>query len=330
MSGRTLATGSLLVTLLGSALHAQPIEMVMTNEIATSHWTAQLMEEFAETLRERAEGRIDPQIFHGATLYADRDAVAALGTGAVHMVWPVSVQIESIAPEYGVINLPFAISDDLMMRPEAAEAVAEFLSQYLEDRGIRVMGLMRTADLVFLYRDKEITRPEDLQGDRIRLTGGRVLQAMMQEFGANPVTMPASEMATALMQGAIDGIFTSAGGWQMVGVNAAGVASLVPGLSLLTYTVLVDDAWLQGLPEDLREIIETTTAEMLETQWADGLASDKATMQAMLDAGGRLVVVEGDAHEAFRERAERASRIFIDQHPEVWRAFQEVVAPYRD
>ena len=331
MLHRTALAAALALGLVAApAARADTVEIVMTNEIATTHWTAALMEEFAETLRTRSDGRLDPQIFHAATLFADRDAVAALGTGAVHMVWPVSVQLEAVAPEYGVINLPFAIDDELMSDPAAAQAIADFLSGYLEDRGIRVMGLMRTADLIFLYRDKEIAAPSDLRGDRIRLTGGRVLQALMREFDANPITMSASEMATALMQGAIDGIFTSAGGWQMVGVNAAGVASSVPGLSLLTYTVLVDDAWLQGLPEDLREIIETTVAETLETQWADGIASDAETMQKMLDAGGRLAVVDDAALEEFRTLAERASAVFIDRHPEVWEEFQQVVAPFRD
>jgi len=326
-----LAAGAMLVMTASTTIaRADTVDMVMTNEIPGSHWTAELMEEFAETLRSRSEGRINPQIFHSATLFADRDAVAALGTGAVQMVWPVSVQLESIAPEYGVVNLPFALDDALMSNPEAAEEISAMLSSYLEDRGIRVMGLMRTADLVFLYRNKEVTEVGDLRGDRIRLTGGRVLQALMNEFGANPITMPATEMATAMMQGAIDGIFTSAGGWQMVGVNAAGSASLVPGLSLLTYSVLVDDSWLQGLPEDLREIIETTMAETLETQWQNAIASDAATMDRMIELGGRFHTVDDAAMEEFRTLAAQASEVYTSRYPEIWTEFQEIVGRYRE
>lgn len=326
---RTLAAGLVAALGLASAPAAQPIEMVMTNEIATTHWSAKLMDEFAETIRERTDGRIEPRVFHAATLFRDRDAVGAIGTGAVHMVWPVSVQLEAIAPEYGVINLPFAIDDDLMLTDGAAEALAEMLSGFVADRGLRVMGLMRAADMIFIYRDREITEPAALRGDRIRLTGGRVLQALMRELNANPITMSASEMSTALMQGAIDGIFTSAGGWQMVGVNAAGVATHVPGLSVLSYTVVVDDAWLNGLPEDLRAIVVDTTEEFLAEQWANGLQSDKETLQRMLDAGGRLVVIEGEELEAFRELALKASALFTDEHPEVWAEFQEKVARFR-
>lgn len=316
-----LAVGSTSVPVQAAA----PIEMIMTNEIATSHWSAKLMEDYAARIEERSGGRIKPKVFHAGTLYKDKEAVAALGSGSVHMVWPVSVQLESIAPQYGVINLPFSISDEMMLRDGTPEALAQMLSRFVADKGIRVMGLMRTADLVFLFKDMAVTSPDMLKGKKVRLTGGRVLQALMREFGANPISMPASEMAAAMMQGAIDGIFTSAGGWQMVGTNAARVATWIPGLSLLTYTVVVDDKWLQGLPADLRQVVVDTTNEMLATQWQDGIASDKEAMDKMIAEGGELVVVDGPQHAEFKKLALRANKIFIDRHPEVWEEFQAVV-----
>ena len=155
-------------------------EMVMTNELATSHWTAKMMDEYAATLEERSDGRIDVSVFHSGTLYTDRDAIAALGTGAVHMVWPVSVNLESIAPEYGVVNLPFSLTDKFMQSEGAVEDLSQMMSKIIDGRGIRVMGLMRTADLIFLFKEKAIAKPEDLAGERVRMTGGRVLQSMMR------------------------------------------------------------------------------------------------------------------------------------------------------
>jgi C4-dicarboxylate-binding protein DctP len=148
--------------------------MVMTNELATSHWTAKMMDDYAAKLEERSEGRIDVSVFHSGTLYTDRDAIAALGTGAVHMVWPVSVNLEPIAPEYGVVNLPFSLTDNFMQSDGAVEELSEMMSAIIEGRGIRVMGLMRTADLIFLFKEQAVTKPADLSGERVRMTGGRV------------------------------------------------------------------------------------------------------------------------------------------------------------
>ena len=317
----TAMTGSI-------ALAQDTYEMVMTNELATSHWTAKMMDEYAAAIEEHSDGRIDVSVFHSGTLYTDRDAIAALGTGSVHMVWPVSVNLESIAPEYGVVNLPFSLTDDFMQAEGASAELAAMMSEIIEGRGIRVLGLMRTADLVFLFQEMAVTEPSDLDGQRVRMTGGRVLQGMMREFGASPISMPATEMAAALMQGAIDGIFTSAGGWQMVGTNAAQTASYIPGLSLLSYTVVADDDWLESLPDDLRAVVLDTTEELLAQQWADGIEKDRATMQILLDDGGTLVTADPEAQAEFRALAENASQDFIDRFPEVWEQFQTLKTKY--
>ena len=317
----TAMTGSI-------ALAQDAYEMVITNELATSHWTAKMMDEYAAEIEERSDGRIDVSVFHSGTLYTDRDAIAALGTGSVHMVWPVSVNLESIAPEYGVVNLPFSLTDDFMQAEGASAELAAMMSEIIEGRGIRVLGLMRTADLVFLFEEMVVSEPGDLNGQRVRMTGGRVLQDMMREFGASPISMPATEMAAALMQGAIDGIFTSAGGWQMVGTNAAQKASYIPGLSLLSYTVVADDSWLESLPDDLRAVVLDTTEELLAQQWTDGIEKDRSTMQIMLDDGGALVTASAEAQAAFRALAENASQSFIDRFPEVWEQFQALKAKY--
>ncbi|EWY39097.1 hypothetical protein N825_08825 [Skermanella stibiiresistens SB22] len=162
---------------------------------------------------------------------------------------------------------------------------------------------------------------------KIRLTGGRVLQDTMRRFGANPVTMPATEMAAALMQGAIDGIFTSAGGWEMVGTTAK-VASYVPGMSLLTYSMLVDKNWLEELPDDLRQVVTATTKEMLAQQWQSAIDSDKKVMDKMLADGGRLVTVDDANREEFRDLALKASATFDDRYPEVAKEMSAIKAKY--
>ena len=186
---------------------------------------------------------------------------------------------------------------------------------------------MRTADLMFLAKDKEIDTPKDLSGMKIRLTGGRVLQDTMRRFGANPVTMPATEMAAALMQGAIDGIYTSAGGWEMVGTTAK-VASYVPGMSLLTYSVLVDKNWLADLPDDLRQVVKDTTKEMLSRQWQEAIDSDKHVLDKMLAAGGKLSTVDDAAREQFQELSRKASSTFSDRYPEVTQQMEAIKAKY--
>jgi len=93
-----------------------------------------------------------------------------------------------------------------------------------------------------------VQKLEDMRGAKIRVTGGRVFQDVMKSFNTSPVSMAASEMSTALSQGAIDGVFTSPAGWaEMIGMTAK-YAWYVPGMSVATYAIIVDKPWLDGLP----------------------------------------------------------------------------------
>lgn len=331
MNGLSKLAAALALVIASAAVvaQAQPIEMIITDELATTHWSTKIIDQYAKDIETRTSGRIIPKVFHAGTLYKDQDAVAALGSGTVHMVRPAVVRLETIAPPTGVVSLPFSLTDEIMLRPGAPKAVGEFLSQYVEGRGIRVLGVMRTADLMFIFRDKVIKDVSDLRGKKVRVTGGRVVQGLMRAYDASPVSMAASEMTPALVQGAIDGIFTSPGGWEIVGVNAGKMASHVPGLNLLTYAVLFDKKWLEGLAPELRSIIEEVTAELVQANWSQAIAADKETLDRLLAAGGDFHEVQGEALAAFRSRAEKVSADFVKQQQQAWDALQKALAPYK-
>jgi C4-dicarboxylate-binding protein DctP len=329
----TTLRAALLGCALATSVAAMPAqaqtEMVITDELATSHWTTGVLDELGRTIEEATAGRVKPRVFHAGTLYNDQDAIAALGTGAVHMVWPVAVRLETIAPEAGVLSLPFAIDDEMMAKPGAPEAVAGYLQKYLEPRGIRVMGIARTADLFFLTRDEHLAEMADLQGMKIRATGGRVLLDLLGKFGASSVALPAPEMGPALSQGAIDGALTSAGGWEMAGINAVPYATLVPGLNLVTYAILVDDQWLQGLPEDARAAIETTMTEFVRDDWQRAKALDQQALDKMIGEGGSFATIEGEKRQEFVDAAEAITAQWREKHPEAWEEFQTAIAPFK-
>lgn len=328
--GFTTMRALLMAMLMSGAVQAQDVrEMIITNELASSHWTAIQMDDYARRITEATDGRIQAKVFHSSSLYNDQSALAALGTGAVHMAWPVAVRLETIAPQTGVLSLPFVLSDEVMAKSGAPTAVGEYLSTYLRPKGIEVLGVARTADLFFLTRDAPVATMQDLEGLKVRATGGKVMLELLDQFGASAVSMPATEMGPAMSQGAIDSILTSSGGWDMVGVSTAPDAWLVPGLNLVTYAILVDAMWLSGLPADLQQVVIGTTRDFVENNWAEAKALDEQTLQTVIAKGGRFSTVKEDARQEFVEAAQSVSEAWQQDHPDAWNAFESVLAPYK-
>lgn len=321
---KRLALGAVISISAGWSATAE--DLVLPSEVAASHWKTDYQNEFAEMVAERTGGEISVKVFPAGQLYNEQDALAALGTGAVHMVWPVSVRMESIAEETGIINLPFAVSDEQMSNNCFAGGLSDLMSSYVEPRGLAILGLLRTSDLFFIFKDREVQKMEDLKGAKVRVTGGRVFLDTMNRLGISPVSMAASEMSTAMSQGAIDGVFSSPAGWaEMIGITGK-YGWYVPGFQLSMYAVVVDKAWFEGLSSEHREAISGSISEISERQWVDAKAADEELVEGMVDQGAVFHVAEDGEMERWRELAEESSASFTQAHADVVAKMDELEA----
>ncbi len=319
---KCLAVSTLAAFTMASVVNAT--EIVLTSEVATSHWKTDYMRQFAEEVEERSNGEITVKIYAGGQLYNDQDAVAALGTGAVHMVWPLSVRLEAIQPIAGVMNLPFMVTQEHMMNSCFSDGLRKQISSYLAKGGLETLGFLRASDMIFVFKDREIKTTEDLSGAKIRVTGGRVFQELIKAMDASPVSMAASEMSTALAQGAIDGVFTSPAGWsEMIGMTGK-YGWYVPELSITSYAVLVDSGWFRALPENQQEAIQDTISTIIERQWKESIEADEALTQKMLDQGAIYHMADENEQMFLRDLVVDSSKVFTDRYPESIKALQDL------
>lgn len=296
---------------------SQAADLVLPSEVAATHWKTRYMNDFAAEVTKRTGGAVNVKVFPAGQLYNDQDALAALGTGSVHMVWPVAVRLETIDPRTGAMNLPFAISDEQMQNQCFNKGITQLMSSYVEPRNLKVLGFLRTSDLMFTFRERDVKKMEDLKGTKVRVTGGKVFLDVMRSLGTSPVSMAASEMSTALSQGAIDGVFTSPAGWaEMIGMTAK-YAWYVPGMSVATYAVVVDKGWLEGLPAQHRAAVTDVMAEIAKRQWGEAIEEDKKMISKMTGQGA--VYRTADKAEIARWRAHAApvTKSFTDKHADV-------------
>ena len=310
---------------IGPVLAQAKIEIIMTNEVASTHWKTTEMNQYADMLAKNSKGRITAKVFPASQLYNDRDAVGALGTGAVHITWPASVNLEAIDQRVGLLILPFALSDELMMKPAFAKDVTRLTSSFTEPKNIEVMALLRTTDLFFLFKERPIRTLADLKGQKVRVTGGRIQSDIIRAYGGSPTSIAASEMSMALATGAIDGIVTSGSAWaRIVGITAK-QASLVPGLGLLTYAVAVDKKWLDGLSADDQKIIRDTMAEFAAAQWAQAIGKDREEIDLMVKQGGTFWAANAAEAAPFRKAVESVVKGFEGRFPDAMKDYNELV-----
>lgn len=293
---------------------ANAADMIITSEIPSATNPSPYIEQFIAAVKQRTGGAIQGKYFPASQLYNDRDGLAALGTGAVHMVWPVSSRLEQFDARVGVASLPFALTSEDMTNPCFSQRFTRQISGYLEPRGIQVLGFLRTADLIFLMKDRDIQSGDDLKGQKIRVIGGQIMLDAMRAVQASPISMSASEMSAALSQGAIDGAMTSPAGWMDVLGKTAKFATLAPGMGLATSAVTVDKPWLDALPEDQRKAIHGVLNEIIVKQWKETVAKDQQLIEQMVAQGGHYRVMAPEQVEQLKARVVAAGAGFRSKH----------------
>lgn len=317
--------------LMAGGVQAEPIKLIMTHEIALSHWKHPFMEKYGKMVEERSKGTIKAELYPSGQLYSDRNAVAALGTGGVHMVWPVTQNVETIAPAFAINSFPMFLEDQIMLKgPQFKRDLREMLSKHLAHKKIRLMGMVRSGEALPIFR-KGLTpkRLLDMKGLKIRVIGGLLWLDVFKSWGATAVGMPASEMAAALAQGVIDGIQTGSAGWlQMVGMTAP-YGLRMSGIYIGTYQVLVDDRWFSQLPQEIRKVMQGTLDELLTAQWKEGIDLEAQEFKAMEKQGARIhVLTKEELKKDWLPLCKPAVENFAKRFPEAYKEALAIKAKY--
>ena len=292
-------------------------EIIITSEIPVSTNPSPYIEKFLEEIKSRTNGEVTGKYFPASQLYNDRDGLVALGTGAVHMVWPVSSRLELFDKRTGTLSLPFGLTEEQMTNACFNRGLSEQMSGYLDSAGISILGFLRTAELVFLMRNKDVQTVADLEDQKVRVVGGRVMLDAMRSVNASPISMAASEMSVALSQGTIDGAMTSPAGWVDVLGMSARYGTLFPGMALATSAIVVDEAWFQSLKPEHRKTIQQVLDELTERQWKETVEKDRQLIQKMVDQGAKYSVADESEVEILRQAFVKASASYMEENAAV-------------
>jgi C4-dicarboxylate-binding protein DctP len=301
-------------------------EAVLVHDIAPPHPRYTQLTQMAAEVARRTQGTLTIAINPGGkVLYPGQASLDAVRNKTVPLTFVNSAFLQSIDADLGFLNLPFTITDALMTKPGVAEGVLALVRSYVEPRGLKVFAVMRGADTIVIFKNRQVRTPGDMKGLRIRVAGPGVYQDIVRSLGAAPVVFPAIEMGAALARGAMDGIITSPGGWGK-NVQDAPSASLVPGLLFYTYFLIADKVWFDALPAVEQKALADSARVSVTEKWGEMQADDARLVADLVSRGATYTVVPADAGAAWRERTAGVTREFAAAHPEVMRRFRAIVS----
>ena len=203
--GALLGTALLVAAVAASAQDVQERVIKFGHLNNTDHPVSMGVKRFAELLAAKSGGKLKVQEFPSNQLGNEQQQQSALQGGVQEMSAPATTSLAGIVKEFGLVDFPFSVAtfaqaDALLDGPLGQALIAK-----LPEKGLVALGYWDLGFRNVTNSKRAITKPEDLDGLKIRVIPNPVFLDTFKAFKANPVPMPFAELYGALDAKAVDG-----------------------------------------------------------------------------------------------------------------------------
>ncbi len=270
---------------------------------------------FAELVAQKTNGQAEVQVFPGAQLGQEGEAVEGIHLGTLQMTIGSSPFLDKYSREQGVEQLPFLFDDwDHAQRAMKGPVAAELAKRLYEKSNVKALGWMSIGWRHMLFRDKVVDSLEGMKGMKMRSPQTETYVKMFESLGAKPTTITWGEAYTALQTGVVEGMETPL--QSGIDMKFAEVAKhwLLTGHMFSSITHMVNKNFFNGLPANVQKAIEDASKEAIE--WSDQITiKDEQTAIDTLKSKYGNTFREPKDKEAFRKAVLPMQEAFAKDRP---------------
>ena len=301
-SFKHIAATCAMVALMGGTSLAQEVTLKLghlANEENIWHKAAL---KFADEVKARTEGRVAVEVYPNESLGKEIDVINGMQLGTADMTI-TGESLQNWAPKAALLALPYGYKSlEHMDKVASGDIGQQIEAEIIEKAGIRPLTYFARGPRN-LSANREITKPEDLKGFKVRVPNVPIFVAAWQALGANPTPMAFSEVFTSLQNGTIEGqenplaLFKSGGFYEV-----QKVVNKTEHVRSWIYLTISERSWGKLSEADqvaLKEAAKTTQAYERELFTAD----EKALVADLEARGVKFVEVD---QSAFANKAKDA------------------------
>jgi C4-dicarboxylate-binding protein DctP len=238
-----------------------PLAIKFSHVVATDAPKGKASEKFKELAEKYTGGKVKVEVYANSSLYKDKEELEALQLGAVQLLAPSTAKFGPLGfTEFEALDLPFIFRDEANFRKFAQSDLAKQMFAKLETKGVKGLAYWDNGFHV-MGANKQIRNVKDFQGLKLRIQGSKVLEATTKAWGAIPQVMAFSEVYHALQTGVVDGLENVPSNFWTQKFFEVIKYIAVSYHGHLSYAVVANKAFWDGLPADVRPGVEKALAE---------------------------------------------------------------------
>ncbi|WP_353471745.1 TRAP transporter substrate-binding protein [Salipiger sp. H15] len=273
------------------------------------------LQQFADEVTAKTEGRIEPTVYANGVLGAQPDAIEQVRAGAIAVGNFNMGPMGEIVPATNVLSLPFVFRDVDHMHKVMDGEIGKRFSDALSGEGLVALSWMDSGSRSFYNTKHAIQTPADMEGLKFRVMNNDLYVQMVDQLGGNATPMAYGEVYQSLKTGVIDGAennypsFESSNHYEVAKFYSITNHLIIPECICVSTKV-----WDKVSDEDKAVVTAAavSAAELQRKLWAE---REEVSKQKVIDSG--VAVNEVTDAEAFQTAMEPVYAKFIETNPDL-------------
>ena len=267
---------------------------------------------FAKLVSDKSGGELKIQVFPNSSLGDNTAMMEQLQFGSLDMMAPSVAALSGFTPSTAIFDLPYLFKNEAAAEEVLDGPLGDNVGKALEPQGFYLLGWM-TQSWRHLTCNKEVTKPADVAGIKIRTMDSKYHMAHFNTLGASAIPMAMSELYTALQQGTIDAQenpYTNIVNSRFYEVQKYVVETghIYDACPLIISTI----TW-KRLDDNQKKIIKEAAAEAVNWERAEVKKDDDLFREQVKKSGTTVIVLTPEQRAEFRKAAQPVYDEFVKE-----------------
>ena len=267
---------------------------------------------FAKLVSDKSGGELKIQVFPNSSLGDNTAMMEQLQFGSLDMMAPSVAALSGFTPSTAIFDLPYLFKNEAAAEEVLDGPLGDNVGKALEPQGFYLLGWM-TQSWRHLTCNKEVTKPADVAGIKIRTMDSKYHMAHFNTLGASAIPMAMSELYTALQQGTIDAQenpYTNIVNSRFYEVQKYVVETghIYDACPLIISTI----TW-KRLDDNQKKIIKEAAAEAVNWERKEVKKDDDLFREQVKKSGTTVIVLTPEQRAEFRKAAQPVYDDFVKE-----------------
>ena len=272
---------------------------------------------FKEKLEDNSDVNFTVDIQPNASLGSEGEAIEQVSEGTIEMTTVAAdSNLSNTIPEMNLFGIPYIFEDKDHVYNALDNEPGQELLDLAEDKGMKGLGYWEVGFRHLTNDDQEITKPEDVQGLKIRVQPAKVWEDHMDALGANPTPVDFDELYSALDQGVVDGEENPLPTIDSMKFYEVQSYVSLTGHAYTPAVVLMSDDFYEGLSEEEQEAVEEAVEETTTYQRETLDEQEDEIIEKLEDEGVQITEEDEVDRDAFQEATSDVKDSVADEVPE--------------